>query len=60
MARGDFMRPNPGIAAELRRFQLAGVPLVLVYPHDLAQSPLVLPEPRTPGTVLDALNAAAK
>lgn len=53
---GDFMRPNPVIAAELRRFQ----PLLLVYPRAAAQSLLVLPASRTSGTALDALNAAAK
>jgi hypothetical protein len=57
---GDFMRPNPVIAVELRRFQLAGVPLLLVYPRAAAQSPLVLPASRTSGTALGALNAAAK
>jgi thiol:disulfide interchange protein len=57
---GDFTRKDPLIAAELQRFQRAGVPLVLVYPRAAAQPPIVLPALLTPGTVLDALNAAAK
>jgi thiol:disulfide interchange protein len=57
---GDFTRKDPLIAEELQRFQRAGVPLVLVYPRAASQPPIVLPALLTPGTVLDALNAAAK
>ncbi len=57
---GDYTRFPPDITDELNRFQRAGVPLVLVYPRDAAQPPMVLPEALTPGIVLDALGEAAK
>lgn len=50
----------PEIAAELQLHGRAGVPLVLVYPRDAAQPPLVLPEVLTPGILLDALAQAAR
>ncbi len=56
---GDFTREDPRIAEELRRFQRAGVPLVLVYPTDKTAEPVVLPSLLTPGIVLDALEKAA-
>ena len=55
---GDYTRKNPLIAAELKRFERAGVPLVLVYPKDAAKPPIVLPELLTPSIVLDALEKA--
>jgi thiol:disulfide interchange protein DsbD len=57
---GDFTRKNPAIAAELKRHERAGVPLVLVYPKDATKPPIVLPELLTPSIVLDALDQAAK
>lgn len=57
---GDYTRFPPEITDELNRFQRAGVPLVLVYPRDAAQPPLVLPEALTPGIVLDALEKAGR
>lgn len=57
---GDYTRFPPEITDELNRFQRAGVPLVLVYPRDAAQPPVVLPEALTPGIVLDALEKAAR
>jgi thiol:disulfide interchange protein len=54
---GDFTRKNPAIAGELKRYNRAGVPLVLVYPADLNAEPIILPEVLTPGIVLDALEA---
>jgi thiol:disulfide interchange protein DsbD len=57
---GDFSNADPLIAGELRRYNRPGVPLVLVYPRDAAQPPIVLPEILTPTLVLDALAAAAK
>ena len=55
---GDFTRKNPAIAEELRRFERAGVPLVLVYPADQKTPPIVLPPTLTPQIVLDALEQA--
>ena len=55
----DNTDSNPAIVAELKKFDRAGVPLVLVYPVDASQPPLVLPALLTPGIVLDALNKAA-
>ena len=57
---GDYTHFPEDIAAELARFNRAGVPLVLVYPADASQPPQVLPALLTPGIVLDALNKAAK
>lgn len=57
---GDYTRFPPEITGELNRYQRAGVPLVLVYPRDASQPPLVLPEALTPGIVLSALEKAAK
>lgn len=56
---GDYTRFPPDITEELQRYQRAGVPLVLVYPSDMAKPPLVLPEALTPGIVLEALEKAA-
>ena len=56
---GDYTREDPRIAEELKRYQRAGVPLVLVYPTDKAAEPIVLPSLLTPGIVLDALEKAA-
>ena len=57
---GDYTRFPADITDELNRFQRAGVPLVLVYPRDASQPPLLLPEALTPGIVLDALEKASK
>ena len=54
---GDYTREDPRIAEELKRYQRAGVPLVLVYPAGNAE-PIVLPSLLTPGIVLDALEKA--
>jgi thiol:disulfide interchange protein DsbD len=57
---GDYTRKNPDITAELKHFERAGVPLVLVYSKDATQPPQILPAVLTPGIVLDALAQAAK
>jgi thiol:disulfide interchange protein DsbD len=62
----DNTRFPPAITDELARFNRAGVPLVLVYPRDSSQPPMVLPEPLSPspahysGVILDALVRAAR
>ena len=56
---GDFTDSDPRIAAELRKFERAGVPLVLVYPKDASAPPIVLPPILTPGLVHEALDKAA-
>lgn len=58
--RADNTNPDPRIAAELRRFGRAGVPLVLVFPKQTDRPPLVLPALLTPGIVLEALMDAAR
>jgi thiol:disulfide interchange protein len=55
----DNTAESPDIAAELKKYNRAGVPLVLVYPADPDAPALVLPEVLTPSTVLDALDRAA-
>jgi len=57
---GDYTRKNPAITAELKRWERAGVPLVLVYSKDASQPPQLLPAILTPGIVRDALARAAK
>lgn len=57
---GDYTLEDDAITAELKRFQRAGVPLVLVYPKDPAREPIVLPPALAPGIVLEALEKAAK
>jgi thiol:disulfide interchange protein DsbD len=57
---GDFSDEDPRIAAELRRYGRAGVPLVLVYPADPQAPPMVLPTVLTPGIVMAALDKAAQ
>lgn len=57
---GDYTRKNPEISAELKRFERAGVPLVLVYPKDTSKPPKILPTILTPEIVLNALAEAAQ
>jgi thiol:disulfide interchange protein DsbD len=57
--RADNTDPDPRIVAELKGYGRAGVPLVLVFPADIARPPIVLPELLTPGIVLEALERAA-
>lgn len=57
---GDYTRFPREITDELNRYERAGVPLVLVYPRDASQPPLVLPEALTPGIVLGALEKASR
>ncbi len=57
---GDFTDNDPRIAAELKRYERAGVPLVLVYSKNPAEPVIVLPPLLTPGIVSDALDRAAK
>jgi thiol:disulfide interchange protein DsbD len=58
--RGDYTREDPAITEELRRFQRAGVPLVLVYPKNPSLPPRVLPNTLTRGIVEEALQWAAQ
>lgn len=56
---GDFTGKDPAIAQELKKFKRSAVPLVLVYPSDSTQPPLILPAILTPNIVLEALDQAA-
>jgi len=55
---GDYTHSSDAIAAELQRYQRAGVPLVLVYPKNPDLPPIFLPSVLTPGIVLSALDSA--
>jgi thiol:disulfide interchange protein/DsbC/DsbD-like thiol-disulfide interchange protein len=57
---GDYTRQDDAITAELKRFNRAGVPLVLVYPKNPGAEPIVLPEVLTSTIVLDALEKAGQ
>jgi len=45
---GDYTLFPDNITAELNRFSRAGVPLVLIYPANPNEPPIVLPEALTP------------
>ena len=57
---GDYTRLPDDITDELNRYGRAGVPLVIVYPKNPNDPPIVLPEALTPGIVLAALDRAAR
>jgi len=57
---GDYTEEDPHITQELKRFQRAGVPLVLVYSRHAGAPPKVLPALLTPDTVIEALDWAAR
>lgn len=56
----DYTRGDERISAELRKYNRAGVPLVIVYPADTNKPPIVLPELLTPSIVLEALENASR
>lgn len=56
----DYTLKDERILVELKKYNRAGVPLVLVYPKNNPSEPIVLPEVLTPSIVLDALNKAAQ
>jgi thiol:disulfide interchange protein len=56
----DYTHFPDSITTELKRYNRAGVPLVLVYPKNSDTPPMVLPEVLTPGIVLNALDRANK
>ena len=56
----DFTDEDPRIAAELRRYGQAGVPLVLIYPKNPDLDAISLTGLFSPQTILDALEKAAK
>lgn len=55
----DYTHFPQAITEELRAYERAGVPMVLVFPADLAKPAEVLPAAITSGIVIDALNRAA-
>ena len=57
--RADYTNKDPRIAAELKRYERAGVPLVLVFPRKVTGPAIILPTALTPGLVLEALGRAA-
>ena len=57
---GDYTAFPDNINEELSRFGRAGVPLVLVYPKNAQEPPIVLPEALTPGMVVAALDRAGR
>ncbi len=56
----DYTLKDERILVELKKYNRAGVPLVLVYPKNNPSEPVVLPEVLTPSIVLEALNKAAQ
>jgi thiol:disulfide interchange protein DsbD len=57
---GDYTAFPDNITEELNRFGRAGVPLVLVYPPNPNQPPIVLPEALTSSTIVSALDRAVQ
>lgn len=58
--KGDYTDLPRNITEELQRFGRAGVPLVIVFPRDPTQAPIVLPELLTPSIVVEALAKATR
>lgn len=56
----DYTLKDERITAELRKYNRAGVPLVLVYPGNKQSEPIILPEVLTPSIVLEALEKATQ
>jgi len=63
----DYSDYGADIAAEMKRYDRAAVPLVLVFPAKADAPPIILPDPNPllgpghyAGMVIDALNGAAK
>ncbi|MCC6821532.1 MAG: thioredoxin family protein, partial [Verrucomicrobia subdivision 3 bacterium] len=62
----DYTESPPEITQELKRFDRAGVPMVLIYSGDSSKPPSVLPEPLSfssasySETILEGLSAAEK
>jgi thiol:disulfide interchange protein DsbD len=54
----DFSLEDPQILEELKKYNRAGVPLVLVYPPQPGKEPIILPEFLTQQKVLSALDRA--
>ena len=54
----DYTHFPSDITAELQRFQRAAVPLVLVYPRNVEEPPMVFDLVR-PSTIVDALDRSA-
>ena len=54
----NYTRLPDNITAELRRFQRAAVPFVVIYPRRADEPPMV-DDIVSPGTILDALGRAA-
>ncbi len=57
--RADYTNKDPRISAELKRYERAGVPLVLVFPKKATEPAIILPAALTPGLVLEALARAS-
>jgi len=55
----DYTHFPEGITAELKRFQRAAVPLVLIYPRNAAAPPMIYDLVR-PGVILEGLDKAAQ
>lgn len=55
---GDYTHFPDAITTELKNYNRAGVPLVLVYPKNPDEAAIVLPAILTPGIVLNALDRA--
>jgi thiol:disulfide interchange protein DsbD len=53
--RADWTHSDPTISAVLEKYHRDGVPLYLLYSPAAKDSPQILPEVLTPGTVLEAL-----
>jgi thiol:disulfide interchange protein DsbD len=54
----DYSGRSPMITRELKRYDRAGVPLVVLFPADAQAAPILLPEILTPSIVLNALELA--
>ena len=53
--KGDWTNNDPVITAVLKRYEISGVPLYLMYPADPNLPAEMLPQILTEGIILDAL-----
>ncbi len=58
--KGDWTNQDPEITRVLDEFNRPSVPLYILYPGDLSQEPVLLPQILTPNIVLEALDSVAR
>ena len=55
--KGDWTNEDPEITAILEEFKRPSVPLYVLYPSDISQQPIILPQILTPGILAEAFES---